>query len=103
MTNSRKALMELFNEANRYFFEEPKYNTYDLWQMCKQIDKDLNILDFFKKLFVDIMQLRVVDIQGYKYLAIPNADFRKPDALLPISDQEYNLLKEFLQNENTII
>lgn len=94
---SKKFLTELFNEANRLWCEEPKYTTHDLWEMCKQIDKDLDILDFLKKLFVDIMQFQIVDIQDYKYLAFPNYDPRKPDALLPITNDEYNLLKELFK------
>lgn len=48
---SRQSLNELFNEANRFSFEKYKYNTYELWQMKKQIDKDLEILGCFKELF----------------------------------------------------
>lgn len=48
---SKQALTELFNEANRFSFEDYKYNTYDLWQMCKQIQNDLEVLECFKKLF----------------------------------------------------
>ena len=62
------------------------------------IEKNLEALDFFKKLFIDIMQFQIVDIQDYKYLAFPNYDPRKPDALLPISEKEYKLLKELLEN-----
>ena len=72
----------------------------DLWleMYINAIEKDLEVLDFFKKLFVKTMPLRLTDLQGDKYLSIPNSDIRRPDALLPLSEKEYNLLKEWFTN-----
>lgn len=42
---SKKLLPELFNEANRLSCEESKYTTYDIWKMCKEIEKDLEKLE----------------------------------------------------------
>lgn len=91
---SKQALTELFNEANRLSCEEPKYTTHDLWEMCKQIQKDLDLLDLYKKFF----KYSLTEIQGIKYLVLPNnSDIRRPDSLLKITDEEYELLKEGLE------
>ena len=54
---SREILTQLFNEANRLACEEPKYTTHDLWEMCKQIEKDLEILETLKK-YIRVNELR---------------------------------------------
>ena len=48
---SKQALTELFNEANRLSMEKSKYTTADLWQMCKQIQDDLELLDSLLNVF----------------------------------------------------
>lgn len=48
--NSEEALTELFNEANRFSREEPKFTTYDLWEMYNQIEKDSEVLEILKHL-----------------------------------------------------
>lgn len=45
---SKELLTELFNEANRFSCEEPKYTTHDLWEMCKQIEQELEVLETIK-------------------------------------------------------
>lgn len=47
--NSLEALTNLFCEANRFSCEEPKFTTHDIWEMCKQIQKDLEVLETIKK------------------------------------------------------
>lgn len=48
---SKQFLTELFNEANRLWCEEPKYTTHDLWEMCKHIQDDLDVLEILKGYF----------------------------------------------------
>lgn len=67
-------------------------------ELCDLIEKDLEVLDFFKKLFIDIMPIRLTDLQDEKYLSIPNSDIRRPDMLLPITEKEYGFLKEWFRS-----
>lgn len=63
------------------------------------IDKDLDLLDLYKKFF----KYSLTEIQGIKYLVLPNnSDIRRPDSMLKITDEEYELLKVGLENERTI-
>lgn len=48
---SKRLLTELFNEANKLSYEEAKYTTHDLWKMCEQIQKDLEVLEILKKYY----------------------------------------------------
>lgn len=58
------------------------------------IEKDLDLLDLYKKFF----NYSLTEIQGIKYLTLPNnSDIRMPDSLLKITDEEYELLKEGLE------
>lgn len=62
----------------------------------EQIEKDLEILDLYKKFF----KYSLTEIQGIKYLTLPNSgDIRRPDAMLKITNEEYEILKEGLENE----
>lgn len=58
---SKQALTELFNEANRFPFEKPKYDTYELLKMSEQIQNDLEILEQLKtiekELGIDLVTL----------------------------------------------
>lgn len=40
----------------------------------------------------------IIEIQGYKYLAIKQGDIRRSDVLITITDEEYEILKEMLSN-----
>lgn len=62
----------------------------------EQIEKDLDLLALYKKFF----KYSLTEIQGIKYLVLPNnSDIRRPDSLLKITDEEYEILKEGLENE----
>lgn len=62
----------------------------------EQVKKDLDLLDLYKKFF----KYSLTEIQGIKYLVLPNnSDIRRPDSLLKITDEEYELLKEGLESE----
>ena len=84
-------------EALNYFWMTSSYNDTSA-NAYETIEKDLEVLDFFKKLFVDIMPIRLTDLQGEKYLSIPNSDIRRPDTLLSITEKEYELLKEWFRS-----
>ena len=45
---SKEVLTNLFCEANRFSCEEPKFTTHNLWEMCNQIEKDLEVLEILK-------------------------------------------------------
>ena len=59
----------------------------------EQVEKDLEILDLYKKFF----KYSLTEIQGFKYLVLPNSDIRRPDSMLKITDEEYEILKEGLK------
>lgn len=62
----------------------------------EQIEKDLDLLDLYKKFF----KYSLTEIQGIKYLVLPNSgDIRRPDSMIKITDEEYELLKVGLENE----
>ena len=62
----------------------------------EQVEKDLELLNLYKKFF----KYSLTEIQGIKYLVLPNnSDIRRPDAMLRITDEEYELLKEGLEND----
>ena len=63
--------------------------------LFEPIRKDLEILDLYKKFF----KYSLTEIQGIKYLVLPNSDIRRPDSMLKITDGEYEILKEGLENE----
>ena len=64
--------------------------------LFKPIEKDLELLDLYKKFF----KYSLTEIQWIKYLVLPNnSDIRRPDSLLKITDEEYEILKEGLENE----
>lgn len=51
---SKEALSALFTEASRCSCEEPKYTIHDLWEMAKQLEKDLDLLESLKHLIEDL-------------------------------------------------
>ena len=60
----------------------------------EQLEKDLELLDLYKKFF----KYYLTEIQMIKYLVLPNSgDIRRPDTLIKITDEEYEILKEGLE------
>ena len=54
------------------------------------------MLELYKKFF----KYSLTEIQGIKYLVLPNSgDIRRPDSMLRITDEEYEILKEGLEND----
>ena len=60
----------------------------------KIIKKDLKASEILKSK----LPFYITEIQGYKYLAIKQGDIRRSDVLIPITDEEYAVLKEVLLN-----
>lgn len=91
---SKEILTQLFNEANRFACEEPKYTTHDLWEMCKQIQKDLEVLEILKKLPFDIYLNGGGDDWSW---------FIDLKQSFILSEEEYNKIKEWLNDNIRII
>lgn len=83
---SKEALTELFNEANRFPFEKPKYDTYDLLQFYEQIQRDLEALEILKK----HMWFSFHKELGFQVFCNDTIDLG--------NEEEFNLLKERLED-----
>lgn len=82
---SKEALGILYSKAD---------TTKECWECRQIVQKDLDLLDLYKKFF----KYSLTEIQGIKYLVLPNnSDIRRPDTMLRITDDEYELLKEGLE------
>ena len=89
---SKKLLTELFNEANRLSSEKPKYTTYNLYEMCEQIQKDLEVSEILKKYLFIVEPDNEEDFKEFNrvdYLRL--MDF--------MTREEYEVIKEWLENE----
>ena len=87
-------LTALFNEANRLPFEEPKYATHELWEMCKQIQDNLQVLEIFKNnLKIEINDNPLYDGSYLVYLENDENHY----ICISITEEEKNILKDWLE------
>ena len=82
------------NVLSSYETSKEKHEEYK--ECIYSIIKDLDLLDLYKKFF----KYSLTEIQWIKYLVLPDSgDIRRPDSLLRITDEEYEILKEGLEND----
>lgn len=80
---SKQALTELFNEANRLSCEEPKYTTHELWEMCRQIEKDLEVLEI---LLANFLKKSI-------------GEGTQPNTTILLDSQSYDKIRGLLEND----
>ena len=90
---SKEALENIKSRINSLsLFPKVDRKTYD--ESWEKIEKDLDLLDLYKKFF----KYSLTEIEWIKYLVLPNnSDIRRPDTMLKITDEEYEILKEGLE------
>lgn len=88
---SKEAIAKL-NVLSSYETSKEKHEEYK--ECIYAIIKDLDLLDLYKKFF----KYSLTEIQGIKYLVLPNSsDIRRPDTMIKITDEEYEILNEGLE------
>ena len=55
-------------------------------------------LGIYKRLF----NINLVEIQGQKYVSVPADDIRRSDILIPINDEDFDILGKVLKWKTTI-
>lgn len=103
---SRQALTALFNEANRFSCEEPKYTTHDLWEMAKQIEKDLKFLEILKSNITDysveygndkrVYNTATINIQVRNLRGFTGKEIYYIPGYKSISDADFNFFTDIL-------
>ena len=75
---------------NVIIYSSPNVNLCEETNTLREVIKALEIL-------TNVFNITVTEIQGYKYLSISNPDIRRPDTLIPISEEEYKIFDEVLE------